>query len=70
VSDPSVIKISLKLNSKSEKDPDLPLINIFVGRRRENGVGKLRKVGTGLLTFNISWPCNKSTSYILYRKTS
>ena len=52
MSDPSVIKISLKLNSKWEEDPDLPLINIFVGRR-ENGFGKLRKVGTGLLTFNI-----------------
>jgi hypothetical protein len=48
VSDPSVITIYLKLNSKSEKDPDLPLINIFVGRR-ENGFGKQRKVGT----FNI-----------------
>jgi len=47
-----VIKISLKLNSKSEKDPDLLLIKIFVGRR-EIGFGKLRKVGTGLLTFNI-----------------
>lgn len=48
-----MIKISLKLNSKSEKDPDLLLINIFVGRR-QIGFGKLWKVGTGLLTFDIS----------------